>query len=50
MADAVAEEIDELKRDIASEVESKVSQLTNRLQNTQLSADKVENEHVKLRF
>ena len=50
MADAVAEEIDELKRDMASDLETHVNLLTNRIQNAQLSADRAENEQVKFKF
>ena len=50
MADAVAEEFEELKRDLTSEIESQVKLVTNRVQNAQLSADKAENEHAKLKF
>ena len=50
MADAVADEIDELKRDITAEFESKVSLVQNRVQNAQMTADKVENEQAKMRY
>jgi len=50
MADAVADEIDELKRDMAADIESKVNLMGNRVQNAQLSADRAENEQAKLRF
>ena len=50
MADAVADEIDELKRDMAADVESKVGLMANRVQNAQLCADRAENEQAKLKF
>ena len=50
MADAVADEIDDLKSSITAEVESKMNMVMNRIQNAQLSADKTENEQAKLKF
>lgn len=50
MADAVADEIEELKKDITAGFEQKVGILTNRVQNAQLSADRTENEQAKIKF
>lgn len=50
MADAVADEIDELKRDMTADFESKVNLVQNRVQNAQMTADKVENEQAKMRY
>ena len=50
MADAVADEIDEIKRDITEEVETKLNLMGNRVQNAQLCADRAENEQAKLKF
>ena len=50
MADAVADEIDDLKRDLAAEVENKINLMSSRVQNAQLNADRAENEQAKLRF
>ena len=50
MADAVAEEIDDLKKDFAAEYEAKINLVGTRVQNAQLSADKAENEQAKMRF
>ena len=44
MADAVSDEIEELKRDMTNQMEQKVGILTNRVQNSQLCADRVEND------
>lgn len=50
MADAVAEEIDDLKKDFAADYEAKINLVGTRVQNAQLSADKAENEQAKMRF
>ena len=50
MADAVADEIEDLKKDITTQVEQKVNILTNRLQNAQLTADRAENEQTKIKY
>ena len=50
MADAVSEEIEELKVSLNQQIESKLSTVTNRLQNTQLGVDKNETEISKVVF
>ena len=50
MADAVADEIDELKRDMSADFESKIGLMGTRVQNAQLSADRAENEQAKFKF
>ena len=43
MADAVADEIDDLKKEFAAEIDCKLTLVSNRVENAQLSADKAEN-------
>ena len=50
MADAVSEEIDELKQNFDQQIDFRMSQIANRLQNTQLGVDKGENEIQKISF
>ena len=50
MADAVSEEIDDLRATLSQEVESKINLVHNRIQNCQLVADKADNTSSKLQF
>ena len=44
MADAVSDEIDGLRKEINTEVDSKLNHVTDRVQNVQLNIDGFENE------
>lgn len=50
MADAVAEEIDDLKKDFVTDFEGKLNLLTTRVQNAKLDTDRTEGEQAKLRY
>ena len=50
MADAVSDEIDGLRKEITTEVDSKLNTVTDRVQNVQLNIDNSENEQAKLKF
>ena len=50
MADAVTDEIDGLRKEINTEVDSKLNTVTDRVQNVQLNIDNSENEQAKLKF
>ena len=50
MADAVTDEIDGLRKEINTEVDSKINTVTDRVQNVQLNIDNNENEQAKLKF
>ena len=50
MADAVAEEIEDLKKDMFIDFEAKVNLLSTRVQGAQLGADRAQNEQAKLQF
>lgn len=48
MADAVADEIDDLKKEFTAELDLKLTLVSNRVENAQLSAEKAENQNAKL--
>ena len=50
MADAITDEIEGLRNEVITEVDSELNTVTDRVQNVQLSIDGCENEQAKLKF